>query len=80
MLTSKLYLLQISLHNQMLDVGASHEEPLAPSEVDRANLGLNNPAVAHDAYHNVQILWWPQDRREQIEFVRVEHAPAELKQ
>jgi len=63
-------LLEIALHNEVLNVGSAHHEPLSLPKVDRPQLRLYNTAVAHDAHEHVEIPRRMRDRRGDIELRR----------
>lgn len=51
-----LHFLQEALYDEVLDIGAAHEEAVAAAEVDGALLGVDDAAVADDADEDVEVL------------------------
>jgi hypothetical protein len=48
-----LHLLEIPLHDEMLDIGAADHEPLPLLKIDRAQLCLYRATIAHDAHERM---------------------------
>jgi hypothetical protein len=57
LLTSCLDFLQITLHDEVLDIRSAYHEPLALLQVDTPNLCLDDPTVSNDTNH-MQVLGW----------------------
>lgn len=64
-----LHLLQISLNNEVLDVGATYDVALATLEVDAPVLRLHDAAFAHDAHANMDLLRRLLDSAHDVQFI-----------
>ena len=62
--------LEVALHNEVLNIGSAYHEPLPFPKVDRAQLRLNNAAVAHNAHEHMEIPRGMRDRRRNVELRR----------
>lgn len=62
--------LEVALHDEVLNIGSAHHEPLSLPKVDRAQFCLYDAAVAHDAHERVEIPRGMRDRRSDVELRR----------
>ena len=62
-------LLEVALHDEVLNVCASDHEPLSLLKVDAAELCLDDAAVSDHAHEDVEILWGLGDAGGDVELV-----------
>ena len=63
-------LLQITLHDEMLDVCPSDHKPLTLAKVDATKLCLNDPAIPDNLHQNVQVFGRIRDPCHDVQLVR----------